>query len=52
MRTKLEKYISATEELTNRMIILADGGLNIIEDLRHLQEYSPTGIDEPEFIEK
>lgn len=51
LKSKLEKYIRATEELTNRMTTLAQGGLDITEDLRHLKEYSPTGIDEPEFIE-
>jgi hypothetical protein len=51
LKAKLEKFIRATEELTNRMKILAEGGLDINEDLRHLQGYSPTGIEEPEFIE-
>jgi hypothetical protein len=51
LRFKLEKYVKVTEELTNRMTILAQGGLNITDELRNIQEYSPTGIDEPGLIE-
>lgn len=51
LRNKIAKYTRITEELTNQMNILAEGGLNITEELRNIQDYSPSGINEPEMME-
>lgn len=51
LRNKIAKYTRITEELTNQMNILAEGGLNITEELRNIQDYSPSGVNEPEMME-
>ena len=51
LNKKIVKYTEIVEELTKRMTILTEGGLNITEELRQIQNYSPEGIEEPEMME-
>lgn len=51
LKNDLEKYTKVLEELTNRMEILAQGGLRITNEVRNIEEYSPVGVDEPEIME-